>query len=257
MPKSALGYMAQNQQGMEGLTRGVYRLVWFFADGAFNQGAVLARLLETSRGLFNGHIQALPLPPEAPAEIPRISLRNAEGNHFLHSSPDRITLERVHEREAPIRIIEDDLRLVSDLFTVVRQIMAARISRIAYIRESMFERNAPAMSLVNYFCRPELASRETKPPGPLSRCENFEIHAHKKYQIEDGVLINSWMRCKTAVSARDARTVVLSVEQDLNTLAEEAANRNFQPADAVRILRSLQGEAVNVGRLYFPHGVPT
>lgn len=47
------------------------------------------------------------------------------------------------------------------------------------------------MKFVNYFCRPELTSRETLPPGPLSRCDNFEIHAHKKYAINPDFVINS------------------------------------------------------------------
>jgi hypothetical protein len=231
----------------------LHRFVWYI-DGNYRQGPLLATLIEKSRGAFDGPIQSLPLPAEAPSAIPRIVLQNQAGNFVLQSSPERISVERSYSGVVPINQMADDIQFASGLFQTVKEIMAGRISRVAYHRLRAYESDSGAMKLVKYFCLPELISRDRNPPGPLSRCENFELHAHKIYELQRGTKVNSWVRCKTGISTADSAPVMV-VEQDLNTMAEEATSRDFLTVDAENLLRSMCDEASKIFELYFPRGV--
>jgi hypothetical protein len=151
--------------------------------------------------------------------------------------------------------VSNDIEFSSDIFKTIKEVMAGRIARIAYHRVRVYVAHEGTMSLVKYFCLPDLVSRERRPPGPLSRCENFELHAHKVYEITTGININSWVRCKTGRSIDD-ESPVLSIDQDLNTLAEEAETRDFAVADATGLFRFMADEATTIFDLYFPQGVP-
>jgi len=246
--------MNQNRNLTDVPVREHHRFLWFFADSAYKQNVLLATLIEKGRNVFDGPIQSLPLPGDVPNEIPRIVLANGSGTFRLQSTPDRIIIERTHDGLATSDQIAPDLALISDIFPVAREIVAGRISRVAYNRLRTFVSPDGAMALVRFFCLPEMSSRGADTPGPLSRCENFEIHAHKTYAIRPDLTINSWLRCKTGIANPEGP--VISVEQDLNTLAEESVARSFGPEDAVSLLREMSNETDAIFSLYFPNGVP-
>ena len=63
--------------------------------------------------------------------------------------------------------------------------------------------------------------------------------------------INSWVRCKTAKLRADNRPVIL-VEQDLNTLANEADSRRFEAGQIHAFFQMAAAEADEILRIYFP-----
>ena len=65
--------------------------------------------------------------------------------------------------------------------------------------------------------------------------------------------MNSWVRNKTgkATSADESKSIVL-LEQDINTLAEEAPNRNFSKEDIANFYNHIPSEFDTILLLYYP-----
>jgi len=103
--------------------------------------------------------------------------------------------------------------------------------------------------LIQRFCN-EASQRD-----PFNRSEAFEIHNHKVYTPGGGVdfRINSWVRCRSAVLSLINQPGI-AVEQDLNTLAEEAAQRRFAPVELRNFFAVVAHEADSILRKYFPEG---
>jgi hypothetical protein len=123
-----------------------------------------------------------------------------------------------------------------------------RVARVALIIQRVCPVAHPAQALIQRFCN-ESSQRE-----PFSRSESFEIHNHKVYvpqRKETDFPINSWVRCKSAKLATDNRPVIL-VEQDLNTLANEADARPFEPGPIHAFFQMAAAEADEILRIYFP-----
>lgn len=232
------------------------QFVLFLAEGAFKQGALMNELIASSRNQFDGDIVSLPTTTGLPVDIPRIILRNQHGSLELTASPERLTVTRTASGQVPNQLLTDTIMLLSQVGEVAKRVNSARISRLAMTRARMFEGANGAMRLIKYFVLPERASREIQPPGPLSRCANFEIHAHKTFQLNPNIAINSWVRCKTANRVPEKEPII-SIEQDLNTLAEESSVRNFDGAAIVDIASKMAGELDSIFVLYFPEGIPS
>jgi hypothetical protein len=125
--------------------------------------------------------------------------------------------------------------------------MSASVGRVALVIYRICPVENPAQALIKRFCNAD-SQRE-----PFNHSETFEIHNHKLYTPKEGInyAINSWVRCKSAIMAQDSRPLIL-VEQDLNTLSHDVANRRFT-ADEVRLfLETASREADDILRKYFP-----
>jgi hypothetical protein len=108
----------------------------------------------------------------------------------------------------------------------------------------------PGRALARHFCREELLSQD--PKGPLNRPENFELHAHKTYEMA-GFRINSWVRCKTGTLAiGDSGQRILFVEQDLNTLADAIAQKEYDLPAVAHFFETAATEVDAILRRYFP-----
>jgi hypothetical protein len=89
--------------------------------------------------------------------------------------------------------------------------------------------------------------------GPLNRPSDFEVHAAKRFDLLEGLPINSWFRCKTALMGEQRQAIVL-VEQDFNTLAEELDERDFNAEKRRQFFGRVPDEFRQVLDLYFPQG---
>jgi hypothetical protein len=75
------------------------------------------------------------------------------------------------------------------------------------------------------------------------------MHNLKRYKSPAGYEINSWVRCRTGMLG-DQDAVV--VEQDINTLQEQAAERAIEPREIVPFVAMAMDESRSILRLYFP-----
>jgi len=224
----------------------------FTSDYSFSSPTALSVLLQF-REIFAGDVTTLPLPAQSPVEIPRIILKSAAGDKQLQAGPERLSV--IHSRQQAEDLnIADALRLAARVVFESRQVLKFRVSRLAVIMTRTLPIADPAMELVRHFCKEAMIDRTTDPKGALSRTENFELHAHKKFRPEGmDIDLNSWMRCKSGMlqSAQGA-TAAVAIEQDINTLAEAAPTANFDDNQVSQIFEKLVTELHAVMVLYFP-----
>jgi hypothetical protein len=104
----------------------------------------------------------------------------------------------------------------------------------------------PAREIASHFCKQTLLD------GPLNRPSDFEIHAAKQFDFYEGLRINSWFRCKTAVQIGPPQRTIVLIEQDFNSLPEELERREFGPQERQQFFGHVPEGLRQVLELYFP-----
>jgi hypothetical protein len=198
---------------------------------------VIAALAES----FDGNSTVLPFGEDVPQEVPRLILSTADDRYKFQASNSRADLltsgnavDVAHARTFAASAIAAYL----DATRAVVGRLAGGLKRAA-------ETDSPGLELARHFCRDEWLH------GPLNRPEDFELHAHKRFQLGSRWSVNSWMRCKTAKLAASNAPIVL-VEQDLNTLAEEIETQDFRLNDIQQFIADCSPEFEHILQLYFP-----
>ena len=228
------------------------RCVFFTQGIAFETNPAISALVRLEGLSLDGQIVSLPIPAEAPPQVPRLQMGTRDKSHTLEASPERFTFawQLVSQGATPSqRFVE----IAVEAFDAYRRALPCRLGRVALHVLRFATSQEPAMALARHFCKPDWLRRDEGHKGALSRCENFELHAHKRFPLKSGMMVNSWMRCKTGQleSGGVASNGVVS-DQDINTLAEEAQAKNLLNEEAAEILREMLDEAGSVVNSYFP-----
>lgn len=231
------------------------RLHIYTADLGFNVGRALAALLPDHRAVFNGLVTTLPLPPDAPAEVPRIILASADGSCGLELGPERLTLT-LNNIPSIKPQTSKGIDLAERVLQSYQSAVTLRVSRLALNVARSHPIAKPAMAIVDHFCREQMIQSQGS-KGPLGRTETFELHAHKRYKLFDDLQVNSWLRCKSSILkiSTTGSTDAIMIEQDINTLSEEMPVRRFaQPGERglSEVLGRMDTESDDILRLYFP-----
>jgi hypothetical protein len=214
----------------------------------FTTGKAVATILARFRDRFDGEMQVLPLPPEIPAELPRIVLQSADGRWRLNMGPSRIDCFWNNKSTTPPPSLPTLVRDCAEIPEYYAQESSARVGRVAMVVQRLFPVDNPAQMLIEQFCS-ESSQRE-----PFNRPETFEIHNHKVYTPQQGIAyrVNSWVRCKSVTLAGDNRPAI-SVEQDINTLAENVEPRRFVSPGMLAFFDTAAHEADDILHKYFPN----
>jgi len=215
---------------------------------SFAAGRSVATILRHFGEQFDGEMQALPLPAEMPAEVPRVVLQSADTARRLNISPARFDAvwNRLPGGEQPG--LGDVVRQSAEVLEYYVGEMSVQVGRIGLIVRRSFPTADPAQFLVQRFCNAQ-SQRE-----PFNRSSTFEIHNHKAYApSQPGIdySINSWVRCRSAAVVPDNRQAIVVV-QDLNTMGNELEQRRFN-ADQIRVFFEMAAqEADQILGKYFP-----
>lgn len=215
---------------------------------AFAGSRVVATIMRQFGERFSGDMQALPLPPGAPPEIPRVVLKSSDGSQMVNAGPARF--DYVWNRIGPdawLTLRQALDQCVEVLEYYVRE-TKVRVGRLALVLQRTCPNEDPARTLIRRFCTEESQQE------PFNRSVTFEIRNHKDYTpVHEGVdyQINSWVRCKCGlVEPEKAPTIV--VMQDLNTMAADLEQREFD-AHMIRVFFSMVcDEAEAIIKKYFP-----
>lgn len=218
----------------------------------FSASKALAIILGKYAQQYDGAPQALALPEGIPPEIPRIVLQSQDGTFKLEIAPQRINSFWIRTQEnqgEPGNMIDSCIEVLKHYVSETDM----HVGRLALIVTRAFKTEHPAKSLVEKFCKQELQT------SIFSRSENFEIHNHKQYRFQgtsiENLSVNSWLRCKTGEMIADDKPVpAIILEQDLNTLVEELAQRKFTPDEIQNYFERIANEATSILELYFPSG---
>lgn len=210
----------------------------------FSKSRILERMMSNFEDFFNGDTVAVPIPGDAPKEIPRIILHSADGKFKLEIAESRVNFFRYRKDDD----IEIDASQIMDLSSRVlkeyKDCTHSIIGRLALVVVKSLENKNPGFTLARHFCKDKWMVEL------FNRLDNFEIHSHKSYTLE-GFNINSWIRCKTGRLTKNNEPIIL-VTQDINTLAEELEKRDFSIRQLEAFLGIAYKEQKQVLRKYFP-----
>ena len=224
----------------------VIQCVIFTPHLAFRSSDILAHLLEHWKNDFDGQPLTMPIPDDAPAEIPRILLKSVDDSLRMEIARGRTSVlwNRTSEGGDP------EVSVVVEKFRDILQDLTGHVNvlpgRLALVLNRVLPIENPARKLAEHFCKDAWIA------GPLNRSENFELHALKKYRLAQQFDVNSWVRVKTGQRRTDGMRVVL-VEQDINTLAEELETQQFQPQQMRDFFLAAVPECDQIFELYFPN----
>lgn len=216
----------------------------FVASGEFNPSDALRHVLISWPDVYDGQTTSFPLPADAPPEFPAVSVASKDGSWVVEMNRARINLAWLNQQARP-RSIQ---RVFSDLsrrLTAILEEQQVVVGRLAALATRAAEVEAPGVVLSRQFSRPKWLA------GPLNRPEGFELHAHKTFNLIQGLTVNSWMRIKTAKGGSPEYRYV-AVEQDVNTLTSELETRNFRRQETGRFFRAASIELDSILKMYFP-----
>lgn len=215
---------------------------------AFIGSQVVATIMRQFGERFSGDMQVLPAPPTVPLEFPRVVLKSSDGSQEVNAAPARFNY--VWNRvglDTSVTLRETLDQCVEVLEQYVRE-RGVRVGRLGLVVQRACPNETPAQTLIQRFCTEE-SQRE-----PFNRSATFEIHNHKEYApTYQGVdyRINSWVRCQCGFVESES-TPVIVVIQDLNTMAAELDQRQFD-ADGIGVFFSMVcDEAEAIIKKYFP-----
>jgi len=218
----------------------------------FNPSALLAAVLAKYAKRFDGNVQALPLPEDAPPDFPRVQLASSNGVWGFAASLSRITSSWNLQEEQG-----GETAGLAHVVTCCREPIDhhmrendVRVGRLGLVITRVCRVETPAQTLIDRFCRHDV-KEPNSPDAPLRNSSNFEIHNHKQYESPTGLTVNSWVRCRTGVIRKHASPIV-TVEQDINTLAEEIDEQTFSIEETAAFYDMSVSEAETILRKYFP-----
>lgn len=197
--------------------------------------------------VFDADPTVIPSQDGMPREVPKVILRSLSGSWHCEISSARVNVFWRRQGEDD-RVGEDEFadrasRLISDYASF----SGSRIGRVAYVRTVIAAADSPGVQLAQHFCK------ERWIQAPLNRPEGFELHAHKRFHLADRWEVNSWVRNKTGrVTIGDESRPCVVVEQDLNSLSEEADKRDISPTELAEFLSEATPESERILALYYP-----
>jgi len=229
------------------------RLVAFTPNHSdFKPSEILAAILGRFADRFTGEIQSLPLPDNVPPDFPRIQLSSQDGAWAFAASPSRLTSTWSLKGDGDKSVSVD--QIVQCSRDVIQEHVGqntVQVGRLALVLTRSCPCASPAQVLIERFCNDDVRASDS-PNAPLRHSRNFELHNHKRYEIPlNGVTINSWVRCKTG-ALQGTETPVVTVEHDINTLAEEIEDRHFDTNMIERFFEIVRREADEILVKYFP-----
>ena len=210
----------------------------------FSKSKVLERMIGNFADSFDGDTVVIPIPDNAPKEIPRITLHSADGKLKLDIAESRVNLFR-YRTDNDVAV--DTSQTLDFSFRVIEEYKdctQSTIGRLALVVTRFLGKEKAASTLASYFCKRKFTKEL------FDHARNFEVHSHKKYTLEE-FNINSWVRCQTKEKAEDNPEIILVV-QDINTLAEELAINDFTLEQVKAFLEVAYGEQEQTLCRYFP-----
>jgi len=226
-----------------------YQAAAFYVRLGISARAALTQVLSEVGEFLDGDPISLPVPPEAPPEIPRILLASKDGSLRFDIALNRADFR--WQRTDGVLDISRFLASAERVFQSLNRAAESLPGRLAMVVHRFKPQEDAGKALAKQFCRPELLEDRPRHKGPLNRPEGFELHAFKQYRL-GSYTVNSWFRAKTGfVDQKNPRPVVL-VEQDLNTPQEQIDQARFSFDDIQQFHRLCASELDTIMHLYFP-----
>lgn len=223
------------------------QLAIFVAGEGLAPRSVLSIALTDWADVYDAEPVSLALPADIPGEVPSVIASSSDEAMQLQVAREKVSV--VWQLRNEPRQIEEILTMAAHQLGTVTSRLDVRIGRVGAVVRRIAEADQPGVQLARQFCRDEWIR------GPLNRPEGFELHAHKVFALPSGLRVNSWVRIRTAIG-NAPRYQFVSVEQDINTLAEEAGSRRFRADEVQQFVALVVPEFDSILQAYFPERVP-
>lgn len=229
-----------------------YQAATFYANLQLSTGKILPRLLSDLGDVLDGDPITVPVPQDAPPEVPRVLLGSKDQSLRMEMSLVRVDVRWRRQAVGHEMPLDEFITFAQRALGFFHRAVSGRPGRLALVTHRLQLHDVPGRALASHFCRPELLSDEPNRKGPLNRPEKFELHAYKRFQLGE-FTVNSWVRCKTGeLATEDRRRPIILVEQDLNTLSEALTETEFSDDDIRNFHHRCATESEMILRLYFP-----
>ncbi len=196
---------------------------------------------------FDAEPTLIPVPEGAPSSIPIMQLSNKTGERRLGVSRVRVDFElRSLSTEEPIESVEAFYKDAISRLIQFSEIFNITIKRLATNANRFVKQEDPGLYLAQHFCNEKWWLE-----APLNRPKQFELSAHKRFNLYEGLEVNSWVRNKTGKSTMTGDSLII-IEQDINTLPEEMDIRKFSKKEIGRFFKHNIKELDHILALYYP-----
>ncbi len=199
-------------------------LTIFTPNIIFKKNNILKTMMESYSNEFDGDIISVPIPDDAPKEIPRIVLSDSAKTYrfeIAESRADFRIFSRVnHEIEFNL---DKYLSFYYKLIDKYLKTTSANIGRIGIVLNNIMEKENPANFMVKYFINDRFLKDNN-----FQNLNEFQLNFSKKISL-NGVNANHWIKCKNieAIGKNKKSLDFILVVQDINTPAEELEQKNY------------------------------
>jgi len=175
--------------------------------------ALAGSLLEPTKDTLDGEPMLLPVPDDAPGEIPRIALTSKDGRFKCNVTKDYIEL--VYIGETPTKELEELreqwLRMLGELANVMKRKLNCTIYRLGHVARLIVSDNKAI----------EVVKERYIKSGALETPRSLELHVLDRMSW-DGLALNRWYRISAHPKGKaDGEGKEISVIFDINTVAEK------------------------------------
>ena len=226
-----------------------YQAVVFTPELQLSLNRILPTLIGEFSDKFNSDPVIIQLPPDVPREIPRMILKNQDESWKAQFSSTR--LDVIWSRNYLRNDVLDSnefLEYANKIFDSYRNLTRTRYGRLAFIINRVQESSNPGRELATHFCKQQWLESKA-----LNRPENFEIHAFKRYKVNEEIgEVNSWIRHKTVKVKTDMTDIAdgILVEQDINTPQERSESFDYEEIRKI-FFRTASDEMQKIITLYY------
>jgi len=225
------------------------QLVIYTPEIIIKKNIILQKIMESYSDKFDGDTVSLPIPDDAPKEIPRLSLFDSQKKYKFETAISRTDF---HIFSKELFEIESNLKFYFELIQKYIECTNASIGRMAIVVTKFIEKENPTNFLVKYFCDKTLIKNKH-----FNNLNDFELHFRKIISLKN-FKINSWVRCKNALlnfgNKKNLDSIL--VIQDMNTLfSEELESNRYSVNDLKEFSRLALDKQSNILQKIFSKGV--
>ncbi len=191
--------------------------------------------------IFNGEPLILPIPDDAPPEIPIIILKSKDESFALNIARSRIDLFFKNIRNADISVdsvSSDLLALINDISRILFKKFSCTINRMGTIATLSLDKEDSVTDLVSHL--------DGKYFNASGKCE-AQVHLLSKEDLGE-YQVNNWVR--VVAQDHEPRNDKLLVVTDINTQRE--AIRNYDLDKIIHFFKLAFTQIKNSTKLYAP-----
>ncbi len=175
-----------------------------------------SKIIAASGGIFDGEPAILPIPNNAPPEIPRIVVKSKDEKYVCNTSINRIDLffnPRKDTEEDLSNIKKDYLSLLLKIINFLNETYKFKVFRIGIVANMILELKESANTFIT--------SKYLKEASLISNTFEAQLNFLNKIELLKRYKANRWLRIMTVRNKEEIENdKFLAVTIDINTLQD-------------------------------------